>query len=553
VQPKKGIALHFQEHTPYLKPMKLHTSTIILPALHPAAIFNRQHFHHTPLGAPTVATPDINPNEIIVSPIGHQRNEDDDILPVHDDPSVGSDASSRHLVPRQKAPPDVLSKREGSRVTSGSTHSTSRADCLSLKRSKPTSGIFNVLGQEHHPLEPAQRTIWMKEEFAVALFLAGGIQKSTTATSKFLPVFDLATSDAFSNEQRPVLCGVHPELGKTCMTRLFPSNMHTHRGSLYVDPLEQSLPPRQKCTIPILPPPQSISGSCGSEQESQYDETDWQKVEMARCKANSNCKRALRFTKNVDQTKLDAFAQLPETAVSPYAQLKTEFKPEHNPFIDTEALEKNSDWDTGDKNNDFMIPVKICGSEDSEDDDDDNDDNDKADHSPPVEEQSAPEDKDDSPIEHDSHVPASSIMSWISQAPSLEEARRANKIIDDQRILPPQDIVYQQIKQSNYVIVTRRSMYLLRPRAWLNDEIIHFFAELLMEQDAEMCQSVNSGKRSHIFNSFLMTKACQEGSKDSGEYCYNLIEGWSKKVPGKSTTCQPLSLPIILLTSPLSL
>lgn len=82
--------------------------------------------------------------------------------------------------------------------------------------------------------------------------------------------------------------------------------------------------------------------------------------------------------------------------------------------------------------------------------------------------------------------------------------------------------------------VQRSSMQSLQPGTWVGDEIIHYFYLMLGNRDEEMCKQDPSRKRSHFFKSFFMTKLLNEGhhSRD-GQYEYNNVKRWSKKVPGK--------------------
>jgi Ulp1 protease family, C-terminal catalytic domain len=84
--------------------------------------------------------------------------------------------------------------------------------------------------------------------------------------------------------------------------------------------------------------------------------------------------------------------------------------------------------------------------------------------------------------------------------------------------------------------VQRSSMQTLRPRTWLNDEIIHYFYLMLANRDAELCGNDPSRKRSHFFKSFFITKLLNEGNANpaiDGTYEYRNVKRWSKNVPGK--------------------
>ncbi len=81
--------------------------------------------------------------------------------------------------------------------------------------------------------------------------------------------------------------------------------------------------------------------------------------------------------------------------------------------------------------------------------------------------------------------------------------------------------------------VQRSSMQTLQPGAWLNDEVIHFFFNMLAKRDESLCASDASGrrKRCHYFKSFFFTKLFDEGA--SNQYRYANVKRWSKRVPGK--------------------
>ena len=77
--------------------------------------------------------------------------------------------------------------------------------------------------------------------------------------------------------------------------------------------------------------------------------------------------------------------------------------------------------------------------------------------------------------------------------------------------------------------VSRHSILTLRPKTWLNDEVIHYFCQLLSYRDEAICASNKQSKRSHFFKSFFMTKLLDQ----DGTYQYNNVKRWSKRVPGK--------------------
>ncbi|GMI48585.1 hypothetical protein TrCOL_g9505, partial [Triparma columacea] len=76
--------------------------------------------------------------------------------------------------------------------------------------------------------------------------------------------------------------------------------------------------------------------------------------------------------------------------------------------------------------------------------------------------------------------------------------------------------------------VTRKNLSTLKPREWLCDEVVNFFYSCLKQRDEEKCESSTGGKRSWFFNSFFLKRLLQ-----GGDYQYERVKTWSKKVPGK--------------------
>jgi hypothetical protein len=94
------------------------------------------------------------------------------------------------------------------------------------------------------------------------------------------------------------------------------------------------------------------------------------------------------------------------------------------------------------------------------------------------------------------------------------------------------DIVAQYGSDS----VLRSSIQTLQPGTWLNDEIIHYFYQMLANRDEELCEKDPSRQRSHFFKSFFITKLLNEGNANpaiDGTYEYRNVKRWSKNVPGK--------------------
>ena len=76
--------------------------------------------------------------------------------------------------------------------------------------------------------------------------------------------------------------------------------------------------------------------------------------------------------------------------------------------------------------------------------------------------------------------------------------------------------------------VQRKSLHTLRPKTWLNDEVVHFVCTLLRLRDAKLCLEMTGRRRSHFFKSFFLTKLID----DDNMYNYANVKRWSKKVPG---------------------
>ena len=123
----------------------------------------------------------------------------------------------------------------------------------------------------------------------------------------------------------------------------------------------------------------------------------------------------------------------------------------------------------------------------------------------------------------------------------LEEARKAASSLLRQLTPEEKDVVNEAINGigplneviANYETdsIQRRSMQQLRPGEWLNDEVIHFFLNMLACRDKQLCEKDGNRKRCHFFKSFFLTKLFDEGA--TNQYRYSNVKRWSKKVPGK--------------------
>jgi sentrin-specific protease 1 len=84
----------------------------------------------------------------------------------------------------------------------------------------------------------------------------------------------------------------------------------------------------------------------------------------------------------------------------------------------------------------------------------------------------------------------------------------------------------EDIIQEKYnTIMTRRKLVCLKPNTWLNDEVINFYMNMLMERDNSLCKNFTSRRKSHFFNSFFVERLLKTDKK----YNYNNVKRWSKK------------------------
>ena len=84
----------------------------------------------------------------------------------------------------------------------------------------------------------------------------------------------------------------------------------------------------------------------------------------------------------------------------------------------------------------------------------------------------------------------------------------------------------QEVLIEKYAIdMTRAKILCLRPCTWLNDEVINYYMNMLMERDQLRSDQSNGQVRSsHFFSSFFMVKLLQ-----NGKYTYPNVKRWSKK------------------------
>uniref|UniRef100_K3WMB9 Ubiquitin-like protease family profile domain-containing protein n=1 Tax=Globisporangium ultimum (strain ATCC 200006 / CBS 805.95 / DAOM BR144) TaxID=431595 RepID=K3WMB9_GLOUD len=114
---------------------------------------------------------------------------------------------------------------------------------------------------------------------------------------------------------------------------------------------------------------------------------------------------------------------------------------------------------------------------------------------------------------------------------TFEAAERAAK----KKELPPEQLKIVQdalrngpadrvLIQKFNVDITRRHLQCLHPLQWLNDEVINFYMQLLMERDERLVKDGTLEKRSHFFNSFFYTKVSEGG------YNFVNVRRWTRKI-----------------------
>eukprot|EP01082_Thalassiosira_pseudonana_P011675 g10442.t1 g10442 contig4:1890380-1891021(+) len=84
----------------------------------------------------------------------------------------------------------------------------------------------------------------------------------------------------------------------------------------------------------------------------------------------------------------------------------------------------------------------------------------------------------------------------------------------------------------------RGSMQRLKPKAWLNDEVVNYFVKVcLASRDKNMHNDNTNHRRSHFFNSFFVQTLFNEkngNANEKGKYKYSNVKRWHKHVPGKN-------------------
>ncbi|KAL7526301.1 hypothetical protein ACHAXR_001415 [Thalassiosira sp. AJA248-18] len=123
------------------------------------------------------------------------------------------------------------------------------------------------------------------------------------------------------------------------------------------------------------------------------------------------------------------------------------------------------------------------------------------------------------------------MIAALNRSLSNEERSRINAVINgDGRV---EEIVARHGQDT----VQRGSMQTLKKKKWLKDEIINYFhTTCLPKRDEKLCAKQLGRKRSHFFNSFFVQTMFDEKNvnlKLRGEYNYNNVKRWGRRVPGK--------------------
>ena len=85
--------------------------------------------------------------------------------------------------------------------------------------------------------------------------------------------------------------------------------------------------------------------------------------------------------------------------------------------------------------------------------------------------------------------------------------------------------------------VKRKSMITLRPKTWLNDEIISYYLKVaLKKRDDFFCEQDSNRKRNYFYNSYFMQNLLDEYNDIDpncrGIYNYAKVSTWGRKCHG---------------------
>ena len=75
------------------------------------------------------------------------------------------------------------------------------------------------------------------------------------------------------------------------------------------------------------------------------------------------------------------------------------------------------------------------------------------------------------------------------------------------------------------IVIDKSKIRCMQPGTWLNDEIINFYIQMILQRDKALCNKFPERRKSQAFNSFFMDKLIV----DSGGYNFNNVKKWTKK------------------------
>ncbi|CAH0521267.1 unnamed protein product [Peronospora belbahrii] len=110
-----------------------------------------------------------------------------------------------------------------------------------------------------------------------------------------------------------------------------------------------------------------------------------------------------------------------------------------------------------------------------------------------------------------------------------EEEKSRNKELPPELLEIVEDALHEGpmeevLVQKYNVNITRRHLQCLLPLAWLNDEVINFYFQMMSDRDEALVKAGILQKRSHFFNSFFYTKVSENG------YNFNNVRRWTRKI-----------------------
>eukprot|EP00602_Paraphysomonas_sp_CaronLab_P000220 CAMPEP_0185030244 /NCGR_PEP_ID=MMETSP1103-20130426/17070_1 /TAXON_ID=36769 /ORGANISM="Paraphysomonas bandaiensis, Strain Caron Lab Isolate" /LENGTH=521 /DNA_ID=CAMNT_0027565287 /DNA_START=187 /DNA_END=1752 /DNA_ORIENTATION=+ len=133
----------------------------------------------------------------------------------------------------------------------------------------------------------------------------------------------------------------------------------------------------------------------------------------------------------------------------------------------------------------------------------------------------------ESSMEVDDDIDQTTIGADVDRIHRLVQQRRAplsneDEIAVDNALSSPHDdtVIIEKFK----IPITRLKLSCLLPNTWLNDEVINFYMQLLMERNSSQCAKNPNMRSSHYFNSFFIDRLMENGG-----YSYNLVRRWTKK------------------------